>query len=71
MTTKTATKPDNGLTPAEARRILADEQQRTVEACKLELQAVLDRYSCGLRATPFVTADGRLAATVEIVPGAV
>ena len=54
-------------TPAEARQILADEQRRRVEACKLELQQVLDKHGCGLRAAPVVTADGRLAATVEIV----
>ena len=55
------------LTPADARRILADEQRQRVEACKQELQKVLDKHGCGLRAVPLVTADGRLAATVEIV----
>jgi hypothetical protein len=70
LTPKTATKePDNGtVSAAEARQVLADEQRRKVEACKAEMQAVMDKHGCGLRAVPFVTQDGRLAATVEIVP---
>lgn len=69
MTTKTIEKTDNGqLTATEARRVLADEQRRKIEACKAEVQAVFDKHGCGLRAVPFITQDGRLAATVEIVP---
>ena len=50
MKTKTQSKPaDNGnITTAEARELLQAEQAERVNACRQELEALLDKHGCRL-----------------------
>lgn len=59
--------PDNGTISAEeAQAVLTGERQKRVEACRDEIQAILEKHNCLLAPTPFI-ADGRILARLEIV----
>ncbi len=57
-------------TPEQARQILEQEQQRRLEECQRELDALLKRHGLTLAAQVVVTQDGRLAANVVLVNAA-
>ena len=52
----------------EARTALKAAQEQRLRDCREGLAAVLEKYGCRLVATPFLTADGRIAAQVGIAP---
>jgi hypothetical protein len=54
------------ITPEEARRYLEEERAQRLERCAAELGETLTRYGCRLVGRVQVTADGRLAADVQL-----
>ena len=58
----TVTKGDNHKpTLKEAREVLAQSQQEQVEACRQEIDAVLEKHNCRLDASILVTAHTQIA----------
>lgn len=45
---------------------LREMKQRIAEACGAELQAVLTKHGCTLKALPSINADGRIETRIEI-----
>lgn len=60
-------KPSATITAEEARTLIEQEERRQSEACLEELNAVLEKYNRRLVGRPFLTADGRTDARVDIV----
>ena len=60
------TKQESGVTAAEARRILDAERERQVQACNAAIQRALQEHGCELVAVARITADGRVAADVQL-----
>ena len=50
----------------EARAALKWAQEQKLADCREAVAEVLEQYGCRLVATPFVTADGRIAAQVGL-----
>jgi hypothetical protein len=46
------------------------EQQKNLELCKLELQAILEKYGLGLKGVPVFTPDGRVEVSIIFVKAA-
>jgi len=59
-------KIDKDITVAAAKAALIKEKQDRQNACKQELQKILDKYNCQLIAVPFFTNDGRIVAQAQI-----
>ena len=58
MTTKVKTEPNHEtMTALDARRLLAQEQQSRVDACRAELEALLEKHQCRLDVTVLLRAN--------------
>ena len=71
MSTKTkSAQSDNGqLSTLEAREVLAQEQQQRVDACRAELEQLLDRHRCRLDVAVVLRANS-VTPQLQIVPEA-
>lgn len=63
---------DNGTITAEAAQaVLTEQRQKRVEACRDEIQAILEKHKCVLAPMPYIVASGehmgRVLARLEIV----
>ena len=56
-----------GMTAAEARELIRQEEERVSRACLEEMNAVLEKYGRRLVGVPFYTPDGRTDARVDLV----
>ena len=57
-----------GITAAEARELIRQDEERVSQACLEELSAVLEKYNRRLRGVAFITLDGKVDARVDLVP---
>jgi hypothetical protein len=67
MTEETQATIDAVITPDEARQLLNQEAQERVRQCSQAIDAVLEQYQCQLGTQSYLTADGRIAARLQIV----
>lgn len=58
---------DKKIDPAEAKKVLAEENKKKVDACSQEVQEVLDKHGCTLTAGMIISAQGNRP-IVEIIP---
>lgn len=55
------------MTPTEAAALVAADKERRVKAAAEAVAAALNEHECDLVAVPVITADGRIAAQVQVV----
>lgn len=55
------------MTPKDAAAVLEADQRKRAQACGDAIAAVLKEHDCDLIATPFITADGRINAQVQVI----
>jgi len=57
---------DKAITVAVAKAALLKEKQDRQQACKQEIENILNKYNCQLIAIPMFTNDGRIIAQAQI-----
>ena len=56
-----------GMTAAEAKELIRQEEERVSRACLDEMNAVLEKHGRRLVGVPFITPDGRIDARIDLV----
>ncbi len=66
-TKKTAQDKEQEITAEQAAEVVQKEKLERAERCKMKIQRALDEDKCQIRPYPFINADGKIVAGVEIV----
>lgn len=56
------------ITPEQAAALIAADQQARVDAMRADMDALLKQHRCQLVAVPQITQDGRIVATIQVLP---
>jgi len=58
------------ITPEQARQVLQAEQQKRLEECQRDIDAVLKKHNCALSVHIEITPDGRIAPSIVVAVNA-